>query len=515
MQQVTQDSYDQIPYPSVALRQTHPDSVAAVATLFGMRPADTSACRVLEIGCADATNLIPMACDLPGSEFVGIDLSALHIERGQQAARDLGLRNLALRQANIMDVDVAAELGHFDYIIVYGVYSWVPPAVQDKILDVCGSALNAQGVAFVSYNTYPGWHMRGAVRDMLLYHTRDFTDLQQRIDQARAILRFLAESTPAIVNRLPENKAYGLVLESEHERMLKQSDSYMLHEMLEECNDPLYFYQFAERAGRHGLQYLSEIEVSTMLPNGFPQQVADTVGRIGTSVIATEQYLDFLRNRMFRQTLLCRQDACLDRTLNSERLYNYHVASPMLPLSPQTSVRSDANEKFRSPKGSVVSSTSPLNKAAMLRLSESWPLPIRFEQLLAETREIAGSTASAGDDAQTLGDMLLRAYLIDLVEIQLNAPRFVTGVSERPCSSPFARRQARLIGQVANQRHENFELDQVGRQLFPLLDGQHDRAALIGAAMSWGEGAPADETTAAGVVDEKLREYARAALLVA
>jgi hypothetical protein len=47
-----------------------------MAVLFGMQPADIEQCRVLEIGCGDGANLIPMALGLPGSEFVGIDLAA-------------------------------------------------------------------------------------------------------------------------------------------------------------------------------------------------------------------------------------------------------------------------------------------------------------------------------------------------------------------------------------------------------------------------------------------------------
>ena len=42
-------------------RQTHPDRLAAMAQLFGMRPAPVTACRVLELGCGDGANPIPAA----------------------------------------------------------------------------------------------------------------------------------------------------------------------------------------------------------------------------------------------------------------------------------------------------------------------------------------------------------------------------------------------------------------------------------------------------------------------
>ena len=49
-------------------------------------------------------------------------------------------------------------------------YSWVPPDVQDAILRVCSRNLAPNGIAYVSYNTYPGWHVRMMAREMLVEH---------------------------------------------------------------------------------------------------------------------------------------------------------------------------------------------------------------------------------------------------------------------------------------------------------------------------------------------------------
>jgi tRNA G46 methylase TrmB len=91
----TVNAYDEILYPGRPYPQTHPDRLAAVATLAGMAPAPVGRCRVLEVACGDASNLIPMAYGLPESEFVGFDLATCPIERGKRLARRLGLKNLA------------------------------------------------------------------------------------------------------------------------------------------------------------------------------------------------------------------------------------------------------------------------------------------------------------------------------------------------------------------------------------------------------------------------------------
>ena len=118
--------------------------------MFGMETPPLSHCRVLELGCAAGWNLIPQAVDYSESRFVGVDLSQRQIDEGHSMVQSLGLDNIELRQASILDVD--RSWGEFDYIICHGVYSWVDAEVRDKILAICKENLSPNGVAYVSYN---------------------------------------------------------------------------------------------------------------------------------------------------------------------------------------------------------------------------------------------------------------------------------------------------------------------------------------------------------------------------
>lgn len=509
----TQSSYDQVPYPSVSLRPTHPEQLSTLAALFGLSAANVENCRVLEIGCADGMNLIPMAWNLPGSRFVGIDLSAVHIRSGNELCEQLGLTNLTLRQMNVLDLD--ESFGEFDYIIAYGVFSWVPRQVQDKILQVCQRHLARNGVAFISYNTYPGWHMRGVIREMLLYHTRQFADVQTRIEQGRAFLDFLSKAAPKVAGGSLRNKAYGMILESEQQRITDQTDSYLLHELLEEHNQPLYFHEFAERAELAGLQYLSEAELSMMLPNMLPSEVTNTIGHLAGSVIATEQYLDFVRNRMFRQTLLCRAEIPLERTWGPEKLTGCWVSSALQPVSEAPTIRSTGVEKFRLPHGTTITSANPLIKAAFLCLSQEWPRAVSFDQLLSEARRCSGSGATLEADALVLGDTLLKSLAVQLVELSRYPSRFTTQISDRPCASAVARLQAARDDPITNQRHETVELGETKRFLLSHLDGQHTHTDLAYALASSLNDVQEGALTPAEVVKQGLRDMGRAALLVA
>jgi methyltransferase-like protein/SAM-dependent methyltransferase len=521
---LAQTSYDEVPYESHPYPQTHPSRLAAVATLFGLRPPAVESARVLELGCAAGGNLVPMAEAFPGATFLGVDLSARQIGDGQRLVEQLNLSNLTLRHTSILDL--GGELGTFDYILCHGVFSWVPTAVQDKILSICANHLAPNGVAYISYNTYPGWHMRGMIRDMMRFHARKFAAPGDRVRQARALLDFLAESTG------PEGALYPALLKNELEAVRHQADHYLYHEHLEEVNEPLYFHEFVERAGAHGLRYLGEARVGTMTTSNFAPDVDKALKLLATDQIATEQYMDFLRNRAFRETLLVHGRNTPNWQVRAERVERLHVASATRPADAgPVDVASDVAVKYRSPSGLVMSTTRPLLKGAMQVLAEAWPGTLPFAQLLSRSRAAAGLTdpASADADARNLAGGLVDSYLgSDMVEFH-GAPIVVANTpSEKPKAIPSARARAEEGRPVANRRHELVRLGDLERCLLARLDGTRDRAALVeGCVAAVGAGRlrldrdgqevrdPAEVKAAlAAIIDQPLAALAKQALLV-
>ena len=472
----TLSGYDEVPYESHPFSQSHPDRLATLGTLFGMTPQPIDRCRVLELGCAGGGNLIPMAHALPESNFVGVERSTRQVADGLAMVEALGLKNIELRHLSIMDVE--AGFGEFDYIIAHGVYSWVPNPVQNKILEICRRNLAPHGVAYISYNTYPGWHFRGMIRDMMRYHTRAFTDPKMRAAQARALLDFLAQSVPTTDN------AYGTLLKNELDYLRRHQDYYLLHDYLEEANLPIYFYEFAERAGRHGLQYLGEAEFSAMLTSNFSKEVVGTLRQVSNEIVRTEQYMDFLRNRTFRQTLLCRREVTLTRTLGPETVMGLRVASAAKPVSGPLDFGSNQPEQFCTPSGVTFTIAHPLVKAAFQYLAEIWPQSVAFDNLLHTARSrlapvLIQDAEALARDAQTVGADILACYTADLVELHVRKADFVTDISERPMASALAREQAPHGRRVTNQRHESINLDEFNRHMLRLLDGSRDRTTIL------------------------------------
>jgi methyltransferase-like protein/SAM-dependent methyltransferase len=479
------NTYEQIPYPGMSYSQTHPDRLATVATLLGLDPAPVERCRILALGCASGWNLLPMAYGLPQTSILGIDRSPRQIQDGQAMVRALGFQNLELRAMDILDI--GPELGRFDYIMAHGVFSWVPTGIQEKLFEVCEQNLAPAGVAYVSYNAYPGWHMLRIIRDMMLYRTRDMADPQERATEARALLDFLAESIS------PESSAYGNFLNTyaeflrgELKGMSESGNAFLLHDELEEVNEPIYFHEFIDRASRHGLQYLGEAEFRTMLGSNFEPGVMAHLNGLSRSVIDLEQYMDFFRNRTFRQTLLCQRSATVSRSLRPEALRRFYVASNAQPVEADLDIHATKVVQFRGLDGATLSTDHPVSKAAMLCLAEHWPRDLRFEELLVLARERLGVDPAAPrdeveTDAKVLGTNLLRAYGYSgsLAELHVYAPDLALQPGPRPTASPVARLQAVRSDRVTNLRHERVRLDELDRFLLQQLDGRNDRAALV------------------------------------
>jgi len=426
-----------------------------------------------------------MAVALPQAQFVGIDLSPVQVAQGQALIQALGLDNITLHVRSILEVD--GTLGRFDYVLAHGVYSWVPDEVQEKMLAICASQLSAEGVAYVSYNTLPGWHMRAMVRDLMRYHAMQFEDPGQRVRQARAILDFLARSVPT------QDSAYGLLLKGELENLRAAPDYYILHEHLEDINQPIYFHDFVARAQRHGLQYLAEADFSSMLDSRLTPEVAGTLRQISSDQVQQEQFMDFLHNRTFRQTLLVRGDRALQRQIRPEQVCNLWVSGQLAPTHLRPDLRGDGEECFGAPGGGQLKTCQRVTKAAVIVLARHWPAALAFDDLLQAALDLAGLDAHtaaqadgpAGGQApaltprEVLASDVLQCHLAGLLALHGGPSPFVPAAGERPRASALARWQAAHgMPYLTTLQHTPIGYDAPMGRLLQLLDGSRDRATL-------------------------------------
>ena len=138
-------AYDAYLYVGRPCGNCHPSHLATIAALVGHDAPDPATSRVLEIGCGDGGNLVPMAAALPGASFVGVDLAPRAIGEARAFASALDLRNAAFHAADLRDLP--AGDGPFDYIVAHGFYSWVPAPVREAMFETFRARRSPRGVA--------------------------------------------------------------------------------------------------------------------------------------------------------------------------------------------------------------------------------------------------------------------------------------------------------------------------------------------------------------------------------
>jgi len=448
------------PYP-----QTHPERLATLATLYGLDPPGIYGARVLEIGCCDGGNLIPMAMSLPGSEFVGIDITESDIADACQTVAALGFSNI---EFHVMDLtDLPGSLGQFDYIVTHGVYSWLPPDVREKLMAVIRASLSPRGVAFVSYNAQPGGHVRQAVREMMLFHIGDVQDPQEKLIRARQFLEFLS----AAYARGTQSK----ILTKYVNLLMRQSDHVLFHDDLADHYEPVYLHEFAEHAGRYGLQYLSESSYFLNRPENLGSEAAPMFAQqsaaFGGDPVLTDQYMDFMRGAQFHQALLCHRDAPVNRTVPPDRMkrFRFLSASTVVAANPAANVGAESGEEtYEGVQGSRITTGAPSVVQLMRSLIDAYPHSIPYADL-----------PGAGISTEELCGTLLALMNFGLISATLHSPEFRLTPSEHPTVSPLTRWQAANSRTLTDLRHSRTGVEtDLQLALIPLLDGTRTRESL-------------------------------------
>jgi methyltransferase-like protein len=237
----------------------------------------------------------------------------------------------------------------------------------------------------------------------------------------------------------------------------------------------------------NGLQYLGEADFSMMVSTNFPPAVAKTLHDLGAhDLVQMEQYMDFVRCRYFRKSLVCRGAVRLNRTLRPEVVKGFWLASDAAPAG-KLDLTPGVAQTFARPGGDSVSCKSPLTKLALTALARHWPQSVPFETLAAESaRECtaAGHPPEPGSAERFLGGEMLTCMATGAVEWRLAPAQFTTAVSERPVATPLARLEADGGYRVTTLRGESVSLDEFHRQALRLLDGTRSRAQIGEALMA-------------------------------
>ena len=300
---VQQTIYSELGYKSMPFPYTIPATLEAYAALVGVSAPNPKTARVLELGATYGGNIISQALFNPDATFVGIELSQEQVEKGNEVIANAGLTNVSLVQSDI--ASIGSEIGTFDYIIAHGVYSWVDDGVKDALLRLIDEHLAEDGIAYISYNTYPGWHTMDEVRQLMMFSNRDKAQFnhKEKVLHGKTIGSIVGSQILKYDNLKERNSKFLGALRS----VMQKDEYYVGHDHLEPNNDPVYFYQFNDHLEAHNLAYLCDADLTLSMVRSFDADIADTLDKLALNDhVAQEQYLDFMLDTTFRKSIICK-----------------------------------------------------------------------------------------------------------------------------------------------------------------------------------------------------------------
>lgn len=463
------NKYDEMPYLSKAFYHTNPEHFHSLAKFFGMNPPALENARVLDMGGGTGANLYSFALNYPKSKILCVDLSEKEVQEGNKHIEALGLKNYDLKAMSIMDID--ESYGKFDYIICHGVFSWVPKEVQDKILEIIGKQLTPNGVAEVSYNTLPGWNSINAIRHMIQFHSRYFNTTEDKVLQSKALMNFVKDVMKE------DESAHAQSILNECQIIEESDDSFLFHEYITEGNTEFYFTDFVEKASAYGLKYLADCTLPAMSTLNLPNKAAAKLSEL-TDIVKQEQYMDFVFNRRFRNTLLCSSSAEIERNLGPKSLegsYFHMITSTNTSVADVDFSFGDLKVEFTLGQDEVnCVASNPLIIAALFAFASNpaanWTLD--------EIKSFIKSNCKNLEIPSNADDIILHDFINMIMKGVMNfrscKPHYISVVTDQPKLSDLALYQLSAgFPFVFNQNNETVTLDSWDAFLFSNMNGKN------------------------------------------
>jgi SAM-dependent methyltransferase len=444
------NSYDEVAYLSMPIRETDPLVMATVAALFGVDAADPRSSDVLELGCGDAGNLISLASAYPGIRAIGFDPARAAIQRGRDTLERTGLDNVALH-----DDETAVDLeGTMDYVCAHGVLSWVDEDVCASVVESAARAARPGGLVSFSYRVFPYAFYELPARELaqraIEAEERRAAERGQTLswqDKVR-IARERIQLAASVSSTAPQGPAMQVMAD----KWANTLDWSLFHDDLSGPLHPKRVTEVAELAAANGLTYVGELLPHDLWQYWFPEEFCKaTINEAGPDAVRCRQLLDDLVGMSFHSSLFVKSDEApaFAPSFGDREIHVRQYVHGM-------------------PNGAQQSNEISPGVAGVIR--EHHPSSVTAAQI---SEELGSSAADVERD-------LLRLYVHGLVRLSTVAPPVPAPAGDRPRTMPLVIEQIDHHQPYGSSRfHFAAGLDRSARTaILRLADGTRDRAAL-------------------------------------
>lgn len=291
------------PYPGRVHADAHPLRLVTVATLFGHSGrCEGIKTRVLEIGCGDGQTACWIASTLD-CDVYAYDIDENAVARARARAKACGLRNVHFEVRDFKATPV--DDMKFDVVICHGLLSWVDEPSRQTLVAVIAEHLAPGGLAYVSYNVKPGWHLHSITRDLLRYLACD-RPVPRRNEVVDDAMMFLEQASIAVLQIDP---LWSRILDQELMQVRGKPLAYLEQEHLAPVTHPMLLSDVVTLASERGLSYVGDSRLYDVFPVGLSVSDVSSSGLLAGVAAANvqgQQLLDFVRGTSFRRSIFTR-----------------------------------------------------------------------------------------------------------------------------------------------------------------------------------------------------------------
>ncbi len=215
--------------------ELNPVRAAFPLLLKGLRaPKIETAC---ELGFGQGCSAAAHAATQADVEWWGCDFAPAQAVFARDLVAASGAR-ATFTDDSFEDFAARPDLPDFDFISLHGIWSWVSDETRAGIVAFLRKKLKPGGVAYITYNTQPGWAVAGPLRHLLKRHT-DLLGASAlgpvaNLEAALAGLQrfFALEPVYSRLNPVVADRLAAL---------LRQDRTYLVHEYLNSHWTPMWF----------------------------------------------------------------------------------------------------------------------------------------------------------------------------------------------------------------------------------------------------------------------------------
>ena len=256
----------------------------------------------LELGCGQGFGLALMAAANPRGRFVGVDFNPEHVDHARRLARAAGLDNVEFVEGDFaaMAANWPDTLGRFHYVALHGIYSWIPAAMRQAVVDCIAHATRPGAMVYLSYNTTPGWlpmvPFQHVARRLEMHAA---TPGQAALGDAASLFKAMAAANSPLFSVLP-------TLSSRIDAIPGLKSAYAVQEYLHDNWTPLWFSQTAQELSQAKLAFVGSATLAeALMPALLPPAMRDIVNAQQDPLLR-QDVMDCLLVQGFRRDIFCR-----------------------------------------------------------------------------------------------------------------------------------------------------------------------------------------------------------------